>query len=42
MQQKASDHFPVLAVFSSPAREREALVAPHDKESLADPVIPQL
>ena len=42
IQQKASDHFPVLAVFSPPAREREALVAPHDKESLADPIIPQL
>ena len=42
IQQEASDHFPVLAVFSPPAKEREALVAPHDKESLSGAVIPQL
>lgn len=42
IQHKASDHFPVLAVFSPPAKAREALVAPHNQESLAGAVIPQL
>lgn len=42
IQQKASDHFPVLAVFSPPAKARKALVVPHGKESLAGSVISQL
>jgi endonuclease/exonuclease/phosphatase (EEP) superfamily protein YafD len=42
IQQQASDHFPVLAVFSPPARQTEALVAPHGKESLAGLALPQL
>ena len=42
IQQEASDHFPVLAVFSPPAREAEALVVLHDQESLAGSLMPQL
>ena len=41
IQHKASDHFPVLAVLSPPAKERQALVPPH-KESLASSAMPQL
>jgi endonuclease/exonuclease/phosphatase (EEP) superfamily protein YafD len=41
IQHKASDHFPVLAVFSPPVKERGAAVAPHDEESLAGSVLSQ-
>jgi endonuclease/exonuclease/phosphatase (EEP) superfamily protein YafD len=42
IQHKASDHFPVLAVLSPPAKDRETLVPLYDKEFFAGVAMPQL